>query len=247
MATFLRAGVAFLAPALLAVALLLPAAHAQVFGPPSTVLGSVADSEGPIPADLEVIGYIDGQECGRGTTWAIGEGEQRVALYAVDVVSEGQIPGCGAEGKEITLKFGDRMAAQTAQWKAGAVRLDVTFGDATPAPIPTSTPTPGKTSAAAGSNTTPVPPGPDETPGTIPGGSPGAGSPMPTLKGGVASQQVDGGDGSGGDSGGGFPIWAVVVLVLGGIAAIGGGVGYAMSRNHSGDDDDFLAPQEPPR
>jgi hypothetical protein len=34
----------------------------------------------------------------------------------------------------------------------------------------------------------------------------------------------------------------VVILVLGGIAIVGGGIGYAMSRNRRNDEDDFLHP-----
>ena len=52
-------------------------------------------------------------------------------------------------------------------------------------------------------------------------------------------------------SDGGFPVWGIVVLVLGGIAAVGGGVGLMMARNRNEDelaevdvydDDPFDAP-----
>jgi hypothetical protein len=244
-----RAGtLALLVPALLAVAGL-ATASAQVFGPPATVFGSIADSDAPIEAGLPVEAYIGDRLCGEGLTEHTGEGSARVTVYWADVVSEGQTPGCGSDGVEVRIKIGERFAPQTTTWAAGPVHLDVTFGNATPAPIPTFTPTPKREESAPAAGETPQPgsENTDETAtqgnatpaGTIPVGSPGAGSPVPTLRGGLASD-VSGSSG-GGDGGGGFPIWAAVVIVLGGIAAVGGGVGYAMSRgNRTQEDDEFL-------
>lgn len=243
MPTIARAGaLVLLASALLAMAGL-ATASAQVFGPPATVFGSIADSDGPVDPGLPVEAYIGERLCGKGLTEHTGEGSARVTVYWADVVSEGQTPGCGSDGIEMRIKIGERFAPQTAEWRAGPVRMDVTFGSATPAPIPTATPTPKRDATAPGE--TPAPGSTaangEVTPaGTIPVGSPGAGSPVPTLPGGVTSSDIAGGGGS--SDGGGFPIWAAVVIVLGGIAAVGGGVGYAMSRsNRTTDDDDYLS------
>lgn len=245
--------VRFVAPRLLvavaAVALsgLAPLSRASAqFDPPSTVFGSVADSAGEVASGLTVEAYIGDKLCGtNGRTEFTGDGAAKVTVYFVDVVSESQIAGCGAVGREVRIKVGDRFAPQTARWNPGPVQLDLAFAGATPAVIPTFTPAPTRTPEPT---TTPRPrttPSPGatgtvgetataegtETVETIPPGSPGAGSPIATPRGGVTSATPgQSSDGSGGGDGG-FPVWGVVVLILGGIAAIGGGVGYAMSRN----------------
>jgi hypothetical protein len=217
------------------------------FNPPSTVFGSISDAAGPVQAGLPVEAYIDDKLCGeKGRTEFTGEGSSRVTVYVVDVVSESQTPGCGKDGKEIKIKIGDRFAAQVAKWSPGPVQLDLTFGNATPVPIPTFTPAPTRTPDPAA---TPVP---GQTPGqtpaqiaTIPAGSPGAGSPVPTVpRGGITSATPGQAAASGGGNGG-VPIWAIVLLVLGGIGAVGGGVGYYMARgNRDSGNDDFSPPGE---
>lgn len=220
---------------------------AAQFDPPSTIFGSVTDSAGPVPEGLPVEAYIGDTLCGKdGKTEYTGDGPARVTVYVVDVVADSQIRGCGRAGAEVRIKIGDRFAPQVARWQAGPVQLDVTFGSATPAPIPTFTPTPTRTPEP---NATPAPgqstPGANGTPGqggavaTIPAGSPGAGSPV--TGGGVTSATPGQQNSSGGD-GGGFPVWGVIVLVLGAIAAIGGGAGYILARNRQSDSDDLPPP-----
>ena len=220
-------------------------AAAQAFGPPMTLYGSVADSAGPIDAGLPVEAFIGEVSCGKGKTETTGEGAGQVTAYVVDVVTREQKAGCGSLNAEVRVQIGDRFAIQTARWNAGPIRVDVTFGDATPAPIPTFTPTPTRT------------PGPDATPtppnSATPGGSPaasatqesatpansatGAARTATTLRGGVIRQDQSG-SGDGSDSGGGFPIWAAVVLVLGAIAVVGGGAGFMLSRSRSATPED---------
>jgi hypothetical protein len=209
-------------------------AVAQIPSPPSTVFGSVTDQAGPVAENLPVQGYIGDKLCGtRGFTQFTGEGSARVTVYFVDVLSAEQTAGCGIDGADIRIKVGDRFATQTTKWKRGPVQLDITFGDVTPAPIPTFTPAPTNTPR----------PSPSQTPangtpgtgaasvGTIPVGSPGAGSPVASLKGGVTNSTAGTRQSASSDSSGGFPLWAGALLVLVGIAAVGGGVGYAMSRS----------------
>lgn len=209
-------------------------AVAQIPSPPSTVFGSVTDQAGVVPENLPVQGYIGDKLCGtRGFTQFTGEGSARVTVYFVDVLSEEQTPGCGKEGAEIRVKIGDRFATQTTKWKRGPVQLDITFGNVTPAAIPTFTPAPTNTprpNASQAAASTETPGAAAQSVGTIPAGSPGAGK---SLEGGVtnsgttkqssSSSSSDGG-------GGGFPIWGGALLVLLAVAAVGGGVGYAMSR-----------------
>lgn len=215
---------------------------AQIPFPPATVFGSVTDSAGPVPEKLKVEAYVGDKLCGEGETGFTGDGASRVTVYFADVVSDTQTAGCGKSGVDVRLKIGDRFANQTFKWEAGAVQLNVVFGNATPAAIPTFTPTPPRTSTpAAGSTQSPQGSGAVET---IPPGSPGAGSPV-VRSGGVISETVGPGESSEDDDGG-FPIWAVAVLVLGGIAVVGGGVGFAMSRTRADDEDDLFprAPSE---
>jgi len=223
----------------------LPLAHAQ-FDPPSTVFGSIADSGGEVAAGLPVEAYIGEKLCGtKGRTEFTGDGAAKVTVYFVDVVSESQIAGCGATGREVRLKIGDRFAPQTARWAPGPVQLDITFAGATPAVIPTFTPAPTSTPEPTATLRPGTTPGATAAIETIPPGSPGAGSPIATPRGGITSATP--GPGQSGGDGGGFPVWGIVVLILGGIAAIGGGVGYAMSRSsrvHPDDDATTFPPSE---
>jgi len=225
--------------------LLLSRASAQ-FSPPSTVFGSISDSGGNVEAGVTVEAYIGSTLCGtKGKTEFTGEGSARVTVYVVDVVSESQTPGCGKMNaqQQIRIKVGERFADQTATWDPGPVRLDLTFGGATPVPIPTFTPAPTRTAAPQ------VNPQSGETPSaveTIPAGSPGAGSPVATSPQGGITTATPGAPDSGeeGDDGG-LPVWAIALLVLGVLGAIGGGVGYLVSRNRDGDDEPPFSPGNP--
>ena len=234
--------------AVLSGSLLIPALAvagvAAQFSPPSTVLGSISDSSGPVPEGVKVEAYIGSVQCGLGgKTYYAGEGSDRVTVYVVDVVSESQTPGCGADNKEVRIKIGDRFVAQPVKWSAGLVRMDVTFGNATPVAIPTSTPAPTRTPEPG------VTPQPNQTAGqvaTIPPGSPGAGSPVATApQGGMTSATPGQQAASANGDDGGVPVWAIALLVLGGIGAVGGGVGYFMARNNrDSGGDDLLPPSE---
>jgi hypothetical protein len=223
------------------------AAIAQIPQPPSTIFGSISDSAGPVPEGLPVQAYVGDKLCTDNTpseTKVTGDGDARVTVDVVNVLSGEQTAGCGKANGDVRIKVGDRFATTTAKWQAGAVRLDITFGNATPAPIPTFTPvpTPTKNPNAVATNAQGTPIASASPVGTIPAGSPGAGSPIPTLKGGVTNSTPGTSAPTGGDDGGGFPLWGVAVLVLGGIALVGGGVGFAMSRNRDDDDDDLYPP-----
>ena len=224
-------------------------ARAQVFGPPMTLFGSVTDSDGPVGEGITVEAYIGGKVCGRGKTQFTGEGSGRVTVYSADVVSREQTAGCGSDGAEVKVKVGDRFAQQTAKWRPGPQQLDLTYGSATPAAIPTFTPTPTRvpTQGPTTGPGTPTPRGNTPaggTPATTASvtasttGTPGPSSTAtatPTLRGGLSSSQPGGG-GDGGDDGG-FPVWGAVVAVLGGLALVGGGVGYLMARGRRHNDD----------
>lgn len=220
-------------------ALALSHAGAQIPSPPATVFGSVTDSEGPVPEKLKVEAYVGSKLCGEGETGFTGDGASRVTVYFADVVSDQQTAGCGKAGTEVRIKIGDRFATQTFLWEAGPTQLNITFGSATPAAIPTFTPTPPRSDTPAAGSTPGAAAAAIET---VPPGSPGAGSPVPGGRGGGVTSTDPKALESQEDDGGGFPIWAVAVLVLGGIAVVGGGVGFLMSRSRDADED-YLFPR----
>ena len=196
--------------------------------PPSTFFGSINDASGPVKAGVTVEGLIDGKVCSKGgKTEHTGAGKAQITVYAVDVDSDSQTPGCGKAGSTVTIKIGDRTAQQTGKWDAGPVHLNITFGDVTPLPIPTFTPTSTGTARPTVVIGTQTP-----RPTTL-------SSAVPTLKGGVAGSPVAGASDSGG---GGFPIWAIVLIVVAALAVAGGGAGVVIARNHraesEGDDSD---------
>lgn len=230
-------------------------ASAQVFGPPMTVFGSVTDSSGDVPADLPIEALVGNTVCGRGKTQYTGDGDGRVTVYFADVVSREQTAGCGADGVEVQIKIGERIASQTLRWRPGPVQLDITFGDATPRPIPTFTPTPrpgGSTATVEPPTRTPTPrpttpaatsPGPSPSASPSPSPSPtrtGTPTATPTLAGGLVTRAATTPGEPPDDSG--FPVWAIVVIALGALTAIGGGIGIVLARSRSQSDDDEILP-----
>lgn len=225
-------------------------ARAQVPSPPMTVFGSVTDASGEVPADLAVEAYVGDKVCGKGKTQFTGDGSGKVTVYFADVVSREQTAGCGSEGVEVRIKIGDRFAPQTVKWAAGPKQLDVVFGNATPAAIPTFTPTPRPSVTPTSATARPSTPtaGASVTPPTAsvsasvsPAGSPsaegsatGTASPTATLTGGIVTEPGSAGDD---DEPGGFPVWGYVAIGLGVLAAAGGGIGFAMARSRPVEDD----------
>ena len=216
---------------------------AAQFGPPQTIFGSITDSSGPVADKLPIEAYVADKICGKGVTEFVGDGASRVTVFAVDVVSKEQTAGCGADGTEVRIKIGDRFADQKARWRAGPLQVDLVFGaNATPQAIPTFTPAP--TTAAPAQPT--LARGTPAIAATVIEGTPVAGASAtasaigsvtvsvtrppnatPTLVGGVISSVTGG---TGGSGGGGFPLWGIVVAILGVVAVAGGGVGILMAR-----------------
>lgn len=238
-------------------------ARAQIGPPPATVYGSIADSERDIPAGVKIEAYIGDLLCGESKTEKIGEGAARVTVYAINVLADGDGQGakrgCGKPGSEIRIKVGDRFAPRTVTWASGyPIRYDITFGNATPAPIPTFTPTPAATptppsgaTPGGGSGGGPTAPG---SPGASPTahGGPGNASPAATgspaaaatRPGGLASSTpaLAGTE----DDGGGFPVWTAVLGALGAVLLVGGVVGYALARRGADDETPGGEPPAPP-
>ncbi|HJP40816.1 MAG TPA: hypothetical protein QGF35_03830 [Dehalococcoidia bacterium] len=230
---------------------------AQAFGPPQTVQGTIADKAGLVSEDLVVEGYVGETVCSfpsnnpdsrQGTTWHYGEGEGKIAVYSVHVVSAEQKPGCGRDGLEIRIKIGDRFADETVKWRAGLARLDITFGDIQAAQVPSPTPT-----APASDSTEPAPTSTRVTDGStdqggdqgtpVPTGTPDPeGQEKPTARATTTSSvaATSEPDGAVTRPGGlddsqdefarvedddGFPVWGILLVALAIVAAAGGAFG----------------------
>ena len=107
--------------------------------PPATFLGTVTLDGHSVSDGTTVVALIDGKVCGEGQgetgrkgTWTATEATPEYgiksgdSLYAVDVLSDSQIPGCGTEGAKVTFLIGDKPAQQEGLWTAGPNPLNLT-------------------------------------------------------------------------------------------------------------------------
>ncbi len=235
----------------------------QIPPPPAFIYGSITDADGPVPEGIPVEAIVNDNVCGQTETRYVGDGDGQITFYAIDVHAHGQTEGCGRPGDPIRLRVGDRLVPGTVTWETGIpVHNDIVFGDATPAPIPTVTPTPEGADPATPSpdqgqeppdseNQTPSPAGEGDDSTSGPGGEPanGQGGDSPgddadaeELEGQLTSA-TPGQEAAGattGNGGGGMPVWAVLLLVVGGIAVAGGGIGYMMARGSAKSDEDSM-------
>jgi hypothetical protein len=213
-----------------------PAPSGTLPDPPSTFVGSITDAAGDVPAGVAIEAYVGNNLCGESTTQYTGEGNARVTVYVVDVVSESQTDGCGKDGATVRIRVGDRISPKFTGWQAGLVRFDIVFGEnVTPKPIPTATPTPTTiATATTAASATAV--------GTVTGQANGTPSPSKTATrsatpgrtatGVTSSTPAPPSSGDGG--GGGFPVWGTVLLALIGLGLVGAGAGIYISRQSAG-------------
>jgi hypothetical protein len=202
---------------------------------PATYFGSVTIAGEPAAAGIEVRGFVGGVDCSQsapGEHVVVRDGA--IAVYVLHVVHESQRPGCAKDGAAVTFIVDGKPAIQTAPFKVGPNRLDLSLGSAPPIPLPSATgttaaviqtatsgtPIPGTTSPTL-SRPTGTPPTHDvRFDGTLPG------NPTPP-----AVDIDDGGDSS---------LGVVLVVVLGVLALGGGGAGIFLarrSRNGEGKDE----------
>lgn len=228
---------------------------AAQFAPPSTILGSVADSAGEIPAGVKVEAYIGDLLCSqnrdgsqKGVTQFAGDGAAKVTIFVVDALSKEDRDGCGFDGAVVRIKVGDRFATQTGIWHAGLVMLNVTFGTATPAVIPTLTPAPATPTATARPTRAPaeftaIAATAVSQQTSIANGTPASSfSPIATVSRGTPAGTSDGRTPGGlqestpgtqaatKDGGGGFPAWGFAIIALAVLAVLGGIIGVTMAR-----------------
>lgn len=201
----------------------------------------------------------------QGQTDGCGEAGDTIRIRIGDELADGTVQWESGTPIQFDIVFGNVDPAPIPTF------TPVPEGAATPTPPSASgqqTPTSGDTPGQGGDN--PTDPGNDgngdndndngdSTP--VAGGS-GTGTPSgedgngngnseasatPTLDGELSDTTPGVGGATGGDSdesGGGFPLWGAILLALGGLAAVGGGVGYFVARSNREEefDDNLYAP-----
>jgi hypothetical protein len=204
-------------------------ANAQLPDPPSTITGSITDAGGNVPDGVRIEAYIGNTLCGESETVYTGDGDARVTVYVVDVVSDDQAGGCGEDGDAVRIKVGERLSPRAAVWEAGLVRFDIIFGEnVTPKPIPTFTPT--NTPTITPTPTLNLSNGTSQPASTgTPGASASPGSSATGTADGITSS-TPAPPASGDGDGGGLPVWGAVVLAVVGLGLVGGGVGIYLTR-----------------
>jgi hypothetical protein len=83
---------------------------------------------------------VNGTDCSQsppGQHLILREGE--TSAYVLYVVHETQRPGCAREGSTVTFTINGEPALQSAVWKPGPLRLDLSRGNAPPIPLPSPT------------------------------------------------------------------------------------------------------------
>jgi len=208
-----------------AVGFISPPASAQApVGVPSTFWGTVAVDGASVPAGTEVRGFIDGRDCTQTgenyRTVAVASG---VSSYAIEVVHESQVPGCGAEGRMVTFTVGGVPAAQSVPWVFGPTRIDLTVGAGQALPLPTATGTPVVSTA------TPTPAG-ATTPHT---GTPPVDNVDPRELFGGSSPSATPGVPASGSSDGGSTLSRKAIAVMA-LVVIGAGAGLLLARRRLG-------------
>ncbi|MBI5947957.1 MAG: hypothetical protein HY875_07455 [Chloroflexi bacterium] len=208
-----------LALVLFALAGLTATAHAQP-SVPAMFYGTAAIDGRSVAEGTAVRALVDGKDCSqmpaKGTVL-----DQGVSVYAVSVMHESQEAGCGRAGKTVTFTVGGRVAVQQAEWKDGVHQLDLNVGTGTTLPLPQATAVAPESAAATRTAAAKFQAAP-------------AGSALPTDDPGI---RPPGGEiaGEGEDAAGesGSRILGMVIVVLGGIAAVGAGVGAWLAHKRS--------------
>jgi hypothetical protein len=130
--------------------------------PPATFFGTVTVDSRSVSDGTQVVALINGKVCsqeepGQNGTWTATEAspeygiESGDSMYVVDVVSDGQVPGCGTDGAIVTFLVGGRPAQQRGLWIAGANPLNLTAGTPLNTGEPAATPSGGEAPGSAAS------------------------------------------------------------------------------------------------
>jgi hypothetical protein len=179
----------------------------------------VAASGAVVPAGAEVRGFIDGSDCTQlGDNYRPVTVADGVSTYAIEVVHESQVPGCGAQGRTVTFTVNGVAADQSVAWTFGPTRIDLTLAGGQALPLPTATPpatTPQQAitaTATAGAAFTPragTPPVDNVDPGDLFGGASSATPSAPS-----AGEPADGSSA--------FLPLALGTILIAGVGGLGG-------------------------
>ncbi|MEM7530835.1 MAG: VCBS repeat-containing protein [Chloroflexota bacterium] len=105
--------------------------HQYAALPPSTFYGHIIPAAGPPPRVGEsVTAWINGVQCGQGSTQTVTEGGRERLVYVVDVQSVHLTDGtCGVAGQEISFQVNGRTIAAKGTWDNSQYQaLDLTLG-----------------------------------------------------------------------------------------------------------------------
>lgn len=196
---------------------------------PATYFGSVTVGGKPAEAGTDVRGLVDGIDCTQAAPGArpvLRDGE--TAVYVVYVVHNSQRPGCARDGSMVTFTIGGVPALQSALWKPGPLRLDLSVGSEPPIPLPSPTGTIASAIATASGGT--VPAATQSVAVTTVSGSTRAGAAgLATTTASLVAEEPD--------PGGGHGVSVVLVVIgVGGLAAVASAFGvYLAGRKRHGE------------
>ncbi len=117
--------------------------------PPATFFGAVKVDGQVVSDGTPVLAFVNGKQCGESSrepgqkgTWTLDQDATDLgvhagdSVYIMEVVSDGQTPGCGTEGAIVTFQVAGQSAHETGTWRAGFNSLNLAVGE-TPAPTTT--------------------------------------------------------------------------------------------------------------
>ncbi len=204
---------------------------------PATFYGSATVDGRPAESGTEVRGLVGGVDCTQsapGERPVLRDGD--TAAYVLYVVHDSQRPGCARDGSTVTFTIGGRAATQTAIWKPGPIRLDLSTGAEPPIPLPSPT---GTIAAAIGTAVGATVPPPTSTALARPTGPPPTDDVTFGTASATSSREAGGAPGGEGDDGdGGSAVLSVIFIGVAALAAAGGGLGiYLAGRGRPKADD----------
>jgi hypothetical protein len=228
----MRNTVVLAALTLLALVMALAAPAAAQPGFPASFYGAVAVDGQLVPDGTEVRGFIDGLDCTQAEPYRTTITENGVSQYAIEVVHESQMAGCGDEGRTVSFTVGGQPARETAEWKPGVTPINLNVGVGTGPTLPPATATPTLDPAEAAQTATEVarftpilgtPPTDEVSPPGISTRDPSS-TPAPPAAG-------DDGE----DGGGGFLVLGAILVAILVLGAVGGTVLARRNRSNVSD------------
>jgi hypothetical protein len=228
--------------------------------PPSAFAGTISLNGQPVPTEqlqtLRLEAFVNGTECTGQPGQKFFFEEGGVTLYRMDVLAQEDRAGCGKPGDNVEFFINGEKAPQEATWELGRlIIVNLNLGEGQPTDIPTPTAT------IPGSTPDPDQPAPTRYVPTVEserdvvgstdgqggdGDDPGSrgndgGGPSDEGASTVGAESNDEGNGTrvqsaatSGDDGGGFPVWAGILIAVVGVGVVGGGAGTLLYKRMNG-------------